>query len=167
MQGTRRYGSEEADPIDWIVPPGRASDEPGIMSAPGLSEMFAYHATTMANTIRTSLLVFTRMVSFLFCIRRSLHKILPAFHNVKQDVAFCCDTFILMRAILQGNMPALLSHYRPDFPIFCFTEDETVQRRLALYHGVTSLRMRFGEAADETFERQALCNGRCPAIALL
>ena len=33
------------------------------MSTPGLSEMFAYHATTMANTIRTSLLVFTRMVS--------------------------------------------------------------------------------------------------------
>jgi hypothetical protein len=27
---------------------------------PGISEMFAYHATTMANTIRTSLLVFTR-----------------------------------------------------------------------------------------------------------
>lgn len=32
------------------------------MSTPGLSEMFAYHATTMANTIRTSLIVFTRMV---------------------------------------------------------------------------------------------------------
>ena len=62
-QGTRRYGSEEAEPIDWIVPPGRTTGEPGVMSTPGLSEMFAYHATTMANTIRTSLLVFTRMVS--------------------------------------------------------------------------------------------------------
>ncbi len=29
---------------------------------PSISEMFAYHATTMANTIRTSLLVFTRKV---------------------------------------------------------------------------------------------------------
>lgn len=50
-------------------------------------------------------------------------------------------------------MPALLSHYRPDWPIFCFTEDEAVQRRLALYHGVTALRMPFGQAADETFDR--------------
>ena len=50
-------------------------------------------------------------------------------------------------------MPSLLSHYRPDCPIFCFTEDEAVQRRLALYHGVNALRMRFGEDADETFER--------------
>ena len=32
------------------------------MTSPGLSEMFAYHATTMANTIRTSLLVFSRKV---------------------------------------------------------------------------------------------------------
>ena len=65
VQGTRRYGSDEAEPIDWIVPPGRTTGEPGVMSTPGLSEMFAYHATTMANTIRTSLVVFTRLVSTL------------------------------------------------------------------------------------------------------
>jgi len=111
-QGTRRFGSDESEPIDWIVPPGRGGDAGG-MSAPGLSEMFAYHATTMANTIRTSLVVFTRL----------------------------------------GNMPSLLSHYRPDCPIFCFTEDEAVQRRMALYHGVTALNMRFGTDADETFQR--------------
>ena len=58
-QGTRRYGSEEAPPIDWIVRPGQ-SDAPGHMTSPGLSEMFAYHATTMANTIKTSLVVFSR-----------------------------------------------------------------------------------------------------------
>ena len=62
LQGTRRYGSEDAEPIDWIVPPGM-SDGSGRMSNPGLSEMFAYHATTMANTIGTSLVVFTRKVS--------------------------------------------------------------------------------------------------------
>ena len=61
LQGTRRYGSEDAEPIDWIVPPGM-SDGSGRMSNPGLSEMFAYHATTMANTIGTSLVVFTRKV---------------------------------------------------------------------------------------------------------
>jgi hypothetical protein len=58
-QGTRRYGSEEAPPIDWIVRPG-SGDTPGQMTSPGLSEMFAYHATTMANTIKTSLVVFSR-----------------------------------------------------------------------------------------------------------
>ena len=108
--GTRRYGSEEAEAIDWIVPPTRGDG--GGMSAPGLSEMFAYHATTMANTIRTSLVVFSR----------------------------------------KGNMPVLLSHYRPDYPIYAFTESEAVQRRLALYNGVTALRMPFGPAADATFD---------------
>jgi pyruvate kinase len=53
----------------------------------------------------------------------------------------------------QGNMPALLSHYRPDDQIFVFTENRAVQRRLALYHGITALHMRFGETADETFDR--------------
>jgi hypothetical protein len=59
VQGTRRYGSEEAEPIDWIVSPA-SNAEPGHMTSPGLSEMFAYHATTMANTIKTSLIVFSR-----------------------------------------------------------------------------------------------------------
>ena len=56
-------------------------------------------------------------------------------------------------------MPALLSHYRPDAIIYAFTENRAVQRRLALYHGVTALHMRFGETADETFERYTPC--RC------
>ena len=50
-------------------------------------------------------------------------------------------------------MPALLSHYRPDAQIYAFTESAAVQRRLALYHGVTALRMPFGDTADETFDR--------------
>ena len=110
--GARRYGSEEAAPIDWIVPPTRGA-EPGTMPVPWLSEMFAYHATTMANTVRTSLVVFSR----------------------------------------KGNMPVLLSHYRPDHPIFAFTEDAAVQRRLALYSGVTPLLTKFSETADESFDR--------------
>ena len=38
------------------------------MTVPGLSEMFAYHATTMANTINTSLVVFSRKVGVLLFI---------------------------------------------------------------------------------------------------
>ena len=54
---------------------------------------------------------------------------------------------------LQGNMPALLSHYRPDHPIYTFTEDRAVQRRLAVYHGVTAIYMPFQDTAEETFKR--------------
>ncbi len=57
---------------------------------------------------------------------------------------FCC---------LQGHMPALLSHYRPDFPIYAFTENRDIQRRLALYHGITALYMNFSQDAEETFEK--------------
>lgn len=108
--GIRRYGSDETPPIDWIIPPARRMTS---LADAGLAEMFAYHAVTMANTIRTSLVVFSR----------------------------------------KGNMPALLSHYRPDFPIFCFTESEEVQRRLALYHGVVALRTNFSPQAEDTFDR--------------
>lgn len=111
-QGTRRYGTEEAAPIDWIVKPATGS-EPGHMTQPGLSEMFAYHATTMANTIKTSLVVFSR----------------------------------------KGNMPGLLSHYRPDQSIYMFTDDPAVQRRMSMYHGVTPLHIQFKGSADETFEQ--------------
>ena len=107
--GSRRYGSSEAPPIDWIIPAYRRAEK---NTNPYLSEMFAYHATTMANTIKTSLIVFTR----------------------------------------KGNMPALLSHYRPDCPVFAFTEDEEVQRRLAVYHGITAIHMEFNDSANATFE---------------
>jgi hypothetical protein len=55
---------------------GGRSSSSGVVSRaatiPGISEMFAYHATTMANTIRTSLLVFTRKArALLLCMRRT------------------------------------------------------------------------------------------------
>ena len=61
-------------------------------------------------------------------------------------------------------MPALLSHYRPDAIIYAFTENRAVQRRLALYHGVTALHMRFGETADETFDRYIPCQRFLPSF---
>lgn len=50
-------------------------------------------------------------------------------------------------------MPVLLSHYRPDMPIYAFTENKQVQRRLALYHGVTALHLNFLADADATIEK--------------
>ena len=43
-QGARRFGSTEAPPIDWIIPPHRRT---GSAKDEGLSEIFAYHATTV------------------------------------------------------------------------------------------------------------------------
>eukprot|EP00899_Mesostigma_viride_P021281 jgi/Mesvir1/29154/Mv18445-RA.1 len=51
-----------------------------------------------------------------------------------------------------GSMAALLSRNRPRGTIFAFTDDVVVQRRLALFHGVTALYVPFGPDADVTFE---------------
>jgi hypothetical protein len=42
----RRYGSDEAAPIDWIIPPGRRMSS---LADQGLSETFAYHAVTVGG----------------------------------------------------------------------------------------------------------------------
>ncbi|KAF7131501.1 hypothetical protein RHSIM_Rhsim09G0202700 [Rhododendron simsii] len=77
-----------------------------------MSEMFAFHATMMSNTLGTSTVVFTRT----------------------------------------GFMAILLSHYRPSGTIFAFTNEKTVQQRLALYQGVRPIYMEFSDDAEETFE---------------
>ena len=110
IKGQRRFGSEEALPIDWIVPPSRRAGAASDGAA--LSELFAYHSVTMANTVHAPLLVFSR----------------------------------------NGGMPALLSHYRPDYPVFAFTDNAQVQRHLALYHGVVPLVISFADSAEETFD---------------
>jgi pyruvate kinase len=92
-QGQRRFGTENAPPIGWISQDDKKR----------LNETFAYHTTTMANTLRVPVLVFTK----------------------------------------SGNMPILLSHYRPNGQIFAFTDSDIVRRRMALYHAVTSLRCDF------------------------
>jgi len=57
LQGARRFGSDEALPIDWLSPPSNWTSGP---SDRELSEMFAYHSVTMANTVRAPLLVFSK-----------------------------------------------------------------------------------------------------------
>eukprot|EP01025_Chloroclados_australasicus_P041325 TRINITY_DN4372_c0_g1_i4.p1 TRINITY_DN4372_c0_g1~~TRINITY_DN4372_c0_g1_i4.p1 ORF type:complete len:640 (+),score=92.90 TRINITY_DN4372_c0_g1_i4:143-1921(+) len=109
-EGLRRYGSEEAPPIDWIIPPDRRTSH---TSDANLSEMFAFHAAAMANMIKTTLMVFSR----------------------------------------KGNMPALLSHYRPDYPIFMLSENENILRRLSLYHGVYGKKLKFESNAEDTFDK--------------
>lgn len=97
-QGQRRFGTEHALPISWISGESRER----------VNETFAYHTTTMANTLGIPVLVFTAT----------------------------------------GNMPALLSHYRPNSQIFAFTENEVVRRRMALYHAVTALKCDFSKGSD-------------------
>lgn len=82
-----------------------------------MSAMFASHATTMGNTLGTSIIVFTQTAS----------------------------------------MAVLLSHYRPSSTIFAFTNDERIKQKLALYHGVLPIFMKFSDDAEETFSRATSC----------
>merc|ERR1712039_168051 len=68
-------------------------------------------ATSMANTIKSPVVVFTR----------------------------------------HGNMPRLISHYRPKSTIYAFTENEAVQRNLNLYNGIRPLLLNFSKDKEETF----------------
>lgn len=104
-QGMRRFGTEHSLPIGWI------SEDP----SQRLNETFAYHTTTMSNTLKMPILVFSHT----------------------------------------GNMPCLLSHYRPNGQIFVFTDSDVVRRRMALYHAVTALHSSF-EGSPEAIIRQAL-----------
>ena len=52
-----------------------------------------------------------------------------------------------------GNMPRLLSHYRPDRVVYAFTDNEPVRRRLSLYYGVQPILMPFSATSEETFDR--------------
>merc|ERR1719375_1350609 len=51
--GLRRAGSVESEPIDWIQGPHQTAGA-------GMSEVLAYHTTTMANTLNANIIVFTR-----------------------------------------------------------------------------------------------------------
>lgn len=50
-------------------------------------------------------------------------------------------------------MARFLSHYRPDRPIYAFTESESVQSSLSLYYGVYCVRMQFEADQDPTFDK--------------
>eukprot|EP00775_Hariotina_reticulata_P005143 gene5143-5383_t len=114
-QGGRMFAPQDAAAADVMglsLDPSRWSS--GRQSGPSdadLSEMFAYHSSIMANTVRAPLLVFSR----------------------------------------QGNMPALLSHYRPNHTVFAFTDNPQVQRHLTLYHGVVPLLLELSPDAEKTF----------------
>lgn len=82
-----------------------------LKSGDTLSEVIAFHAAQMSDTLKCPLIVFSR----------------------------------------RGNLPKLLSTVRPNSSIFCFTDNDIVQRRLALYHGVQAFHLQFGRESEEAF----------------
>merc|ERR1719443_2378698 len=77
-EGTRRSGSQEAPPAQ-----GAAAVREELLVSSHMSEILAYHTTTMSNAAGAAIVVFTRY----------------------------------------GNMPRLLSHYRPDRVVYAFTDN--------------------------------------------
>lgn len=71
-----------------------------------------------------------------------------------------------------GNMPALLSHFRPDYPIFAICDSGQVARHLCLFHGVQPLVMPFEDSFEASVDaalaalaaRGFLAKGRLVAV---
>ncbi len=180
-QGTRRHGSEEAPPIDWIIPPGRRQLT---VNDHAMSEVFAFHSVTvsylglyklsrmaqpgllqfgsrlpiwirlgypnpacliiplpaasilsqMANTLKTSLVVFTRkgnMPALLSHYRHAPPGLLGlGGRSVARSVARgfahvpVQATGAFLTSVTHSRPPKLC---RPDYPIYCFTENELIQ----------------------------------------
>jgi hypothetical protein len=59
LAGARRYGSDEALPIQWVQAP-RWKGNKLVNDTRTIPEMFAFHSTLMANTLKCPLLVLTR-----------------------------------------------------------------------------------------------------------
>lgn len=53
----------------------------------------------------------------------------------------------------RGLMAAFVSHYRPNAPIFAFTNMPSVRRRLNLYWGIYSFRIEFSADPEKTIQR--------------
>uniref|UniRef100_A0A383VLV2 Pyruvate kinase n=1 Tax=Tetradesmus obliquus TaxID=3088 RepID=A0A383VLV2_TETOB len=102
-QGARRFGTDEAAPIDWVTPPGRrSSSSSGGPSDGALSEMFAYHSTTMANTVGAPLLVFSK--------KGGMPALLSHYRPNKTVFAFTDDAQVQRHlALYHGVIPLLLS----------------------------------------------------------
>ncbi len=72
-----------------------------------------------------------------------------AYHAAQMSDTLACPLIVFSR---RGNLPKLLSRVRPNASIFCFTDNEVVQRRLALYHGVHAFDLRFeGTDSEQAF----------------
>lgn len=69
-----------------------------------------------------------------------------AYHAAQMSDTLACPLIVFSR---RGNLPKLLSRVRPNANIFCFTDNEIVQRRLALYHGVHAFDLRFDGSDSE------------------
>ena len=79
--------------------------------------------------------------------------LLPASHPSAHPPSLCRHLCLL------PTPPTHPPPCSPDYPIYCFTENELVQRRMALYHSVTAIYMRFSEQQEVTFDRwgRSLC----------
>lgn len=72
-----------------------------------------------------------------------------AFHAAQMSDTLGCPLIVFSR---RGSLPKLLSRMRPKAMVYCFTDNEVVQRRLALYHGVQAFELRLeGSDSEQAF----------------
>ncbi|KAJ8435336.1 hypothetical protein Cgig2_024323 [Carnegiea gigantea] len=105
--------------------------------------MFAFHATTMANTLGTPLIVFTRTGSMAILLSHYRpSSAVFAFTNESEifDLSFTYS-------IMSYPAPKLFNRLSKA------EKWKRVQQRLAIYHGVRPIYMEFSDDAEETFSR--------------
>lgn len=137
--------------------------------------MFAYHATTMANTVSAPLLVFSRQggmpvllshyrpdhTIFAFTGEQQprrdsrsstvLHRSAGARRRIQRAASIVCQRCrrrFHARAPARGTTAAAAATATP----MTTPDNPQVQRHLSLYHGVTALLTRFTASAEETFD---------------
>ena len=102
------------------------------------SEMFAFHATMMSNTLGTSIVVFTRT---------GFMAILLSHYRPSGTIFAFTNEFVF-------GLHWLLSNLSKSFKFFKFLYlncRERVRQRLALYQGVCPIYMEFLDDAEESF----------------
>ncbi|CAO2142652.1 unnamed protein product, partial [Urochloa humidicola] len=112
---------------ETTIPGGETPADLGQVLKNHMSEMFAYHATIMSNTLQTSIVVFTRTGSMVILLN----------HYRPSGTIFSFTDEIL--AYLANNCCC------------CSTYMERVRQRLPLYQGVCPIQMEFSDDAEKTF----------------
>jgi pyruvate kinase len=136
--GARRFGTDEAAPIDWVGAPllgadagpigggggGGGSMAPSPLGGGARSPSAAAAAGRGSRSGRAASAAAAALSE------------LMAFHSVTIGDTAGFPLLVFSRT---GGMPALLSHYRPHRPVFVATDSTDVQQRLTLYHGIVPL----------------------------
>jgi len=102
-RGGRRFGTDESEAIDWIQSP---TDDDGQLTMSGITEMYAYHCTSMGNTLRAPIVAFSK--------RGRLPALLSHYRPNSLCYVFTDSNIIQRRLSLAHGIVATHMHFEDD-----------------------------------------------------